>query len=264
MKKYDNLSDSEKQKLINDEYIKKQKSFQDIAHKYDTYSNKIRRDAIKFNISIRSKSEAQKNVLSQGKAAHPTKGKIRTDNEKQKIGFAVMKSWENLDNTTLEKRKKIAKKNWENLSDDTKAEIIASANSAVREASKTGSKLEKFLLEKLLHDGHKAEFHKEQTLLNTKLQIDIFLPLLDVAIEVDGPSHHEPVWGEDVLKRNQAYDKKKTGLILGKGLVLIRVKQTKDFSPSRGELLYDQISVLLKTIMNKFPDIDNRLFVIGE
>jgi len=264
MKKYEYLSDTEKQDLLKKEYINNKASFQDIAEKYNTYSNKVRRDAIKFNIEIRSKSEAQKNVLSQGKASHPTKGKTRTNNEKQKIGMGVMKSWENLDDNTLEKRKQQAKANWENLSDDTKAEIIASANVAVRQASKTGSKLEKFLLSKLLKDGFKTDFHKEQTLLNTKLQIDIFLPQLDVAIEVDGPSHYEPVWGEDALKRNQSYDKKKTGLILGKGLVLIRVKQIKDFSPSRSEVLYGQIKDLLDQIQKKFPDVDNRLFVIGE
>lgn len=264
MKKYENLSDEEKYKLLHDEYTKNKNSFQDIAKKYNTYANKVRRDAIKLNIHIRSKSEAQKNVLSQGKASHPTQGKIRSEDEKQKIGFGVMKSWESLDQKSLDQRKKKAKQNWENLSEDTKTEIISSANSAVRLASKTGSKLEKFLFNKLLQDGYKTEFHKEQTLLNTKLQIDIFLPSLDVAIEVDGPSHYEPVWGEDVLKRNQSYDKKKTGLILGKGLVLIRVKQMKDFSPSRGAVLYDQIKNILNQIQNQFPDVDNRLFVIGE
>jgi len=264
MKKYENLSDKEKYKLLYDEYTTNKHSFQDIAKKYNTYANKVRRDAIKLNIHIRSKSEAQKNVLSQGKASHPTQGKTRTEDEKQKIGFGVMKSWENLDQKSLDQRKKKAKQNWENLSEDTKGEIISSANLAVRLASKTGSKLEKFLFNKLLQDGFRAEFHKEQTLLNTKLQIDIFLPLLDVAIEVDGPSHYEPVWGEDVLKRNQSYDKKKTGLILGKGLVLIRVKQSKDFSKSRALLLYQELKDILKKIKTKFPDMDNRTILIGD
>jgi len=264
MKKYENLTDHEKQTILNKEYVNDKNSFQDIAVKYHTYANKIRRDAIKFNINIRSKSEAQKNVLSQGKVPHPTKGKNRSGAEKEKIGFGVMKNWENIDKHSLEQRKKKAKQNWENLSDDIKAQIISAANSAVRQASKTGSKLEKFLFNKLLKDGYKTDFHKEHTLSNTKLQIDIFLPQLNIAIEVDGPSHYEPVWGEDALKRNQSYDKKKTGLILGKGLVLIRVKQLKDFSPSRGEVLYSQIKNLLDQIQKKFPDIDNRLFVIGE
>ena len=89
--------------------------------------------------------------------------------------------------------------------------------------------LTRFILDSLLQDGYKVDFHKEQSLLNTKLQIDLFLPSMNTAIEIDGPSHFLPVWGEDALAKNISYDQKKQGLILGKGLALIRIKQTKDF-----------------------------------
>lgn len=115
-----------------------------------------------------------------------------------------------------------------------------------------------------MNDGYKVDFHKEQMLLNTKLQIDLFLPELNVAIEVDGPSHFLPVWGEDALQRNIKYDNKKSGLILGKGLVLIRIKQLSDFSPTRAKLLYEQLIANLLNIKNKFPDINNRLIEIGD
>lgn len=264
MKNYNTLSDNLKKEILMKEYSDLKKSFQEIALNYNTYANKLRRDAIKFDISIRSKSDAQKNALKKGVAKHPTKGKERSIDEKTKIGFGVMKNWENIDSKTLESRKKKAKDNWEKLSDDEKSNMIASANAAVRIASKNGSKLEKFILESLITDGFKVDFHKEQMLSNTKLQIDLFLPKLNVAIEVDGPSHYEPVWGEDALKRNKSYDNKKTGLILGKGLVLIRLKQTKDFSPSRARVLYDQTKDILDQIQNGFPDKDNRYFKLGE
>jgi very-short-patch-repair endonuclease len=141
---------------------------------------------------------------------------------------------------------------------------LQQSNRAVREASKKGSKLELFLFQELLNDGYRVDFHKEQSLLNTKLQIDLFLPTMNVAVEVDGPSHFESVWGDDALKRNIKYDNKKSGLILGKGLVLIRVKQTKDFSPSRASLIYNQLKTLLQNIQIKFPDSDNRTFNIGD
>jgi very-short-patch-repair endonuclease len=92
----------------------------------------------------------------------------------------------------------------------------------------------------------------------------LFLPELDIAIEVDGPSHYEPVWGTDSLNRNIKYDQKKTGLILGKGLVLIRIKQTKDFAPARAEVIYSKLKLTINNIKNKFPDKDNRYFTIGE
>jgi very-short-patch-repair endonuclease len=83
------------------------------------------------------------------------------------------------------------------------------------------------------------------------LQIDLFLPQHNIAIEVDGPSHFEPVWGDDALKRNKKYDNKKTGLILGKGLYLIRIKQSKDFSKSRAEITFQELLSAIDSIKNK-------------
>jgi very-short-patch-repair endonuclease len=262
--KYDDLSDKAKKDLILIEYENNLRSFNDIASSLGTYANKVRRDAIKFKIKIRDKSEAQKQALSSGRADHPTMGKEREDSVKMKIGQGVMESWENLDKKELKERKEKAKENWEKLSQDEKQYMLQQANEAVRKASKVGSKLEIFLLDCLLADGYKVDFHKEQSLLTTKLQIDLFLPKLDVAIEVDGLSHFEPVWGEEALRRNQGYDNKKTGLILGKGLVLIRVVQKKDFSKSRGRVIYQKLKEHLDKISKKFPGINDRTIIIGD
>jgi len=262
--KYDKLSDKQKKDILTKEYEINNKSFRDIANLYGTYANKVRRDAIKFDIKIRDKSEAQKNALSSGKAEHPTKGKTRSNEVKEKIGMSVMNAWDSLDQTTMQQRKDKARQNWENLSEDVKENILREANNAVRQASKIGSKLEIYLFNNLLQDGYRVDFHKEQTLSNTKLQIDLFLPTLNTAIEVDGLSHFEPVWGHDTLSRNQGYDNKKTGLILGKGLVLIRIKQLKDFSPSRAKVLYNELKTILENIKTKFPDSDHRNITIGD
>jgi very-short-patch-repair endonuclease len=264
MKSYNDLNDNDKKQLLKKEYEQNQLSFGEIAKKYDTYANKLRRDSIKFKISIRDKSEAQKIALKTGRHNHPTKGTERPEHTKNKIGMSVLQSWESLDDAELERRKLIAKQNWEKLSDDEKANILRSANTAVRKSSDTGSKMELFILEQLVKNGYKVDFHKEQTLSNTKLQIDLFLPTMSVAIEIDGPSHFSPLWGEETLKKNKTYDNKKNGLILGKGLVLIRIKQTKDFSKSRGQIVFGQLQEQLLSISKKFPDPSNRLIEIGD
>lgn len=261
---YNGLNDNKKKELLEKMYIDQQKSFADIAEYCNTYANKIRRDAKKFGLKIRDKSQAQKNALNSGKHKHPTKGTQRDDKTKAKIGMSVLESWENLSEAELNIRKNKAKSAWDSLGENEKEEILTKANQAVRGASKTGSKLEKFLLELLIKDGYKVDFHKEQFLVNTKLQIDLFLPTMNVAIEVDGPSHFEPVWGDDSLKRNIKYDNKKTGLIMGKGLVLIRIKQTRDFSKSRGQLIYAKLKDKLNQIKQEFPSIDNRIIEIGD
>lgn len=238
---YDSLNDSDKKDILEKLYIKQKLSFANIAKQYKTYANKLRRDALRFKIKIRDKSEAQKNAIQTGSHKHPTKGQKRSQIVKEKIGDSVMKAWDKLSAAELDDRKNKCRDRWESLDENTKANILKMANDAVRVASKTGSKLEKYLLNRLLKDGYKVEFHKEQTLLNTKLQIDLFLPASNIAIEVDGPSHFEPVWGDDSLSRNKKYDAKKTGLIFGKGWKLIRIKQTKDFSNSRAGLIYQEL-----------------------
>ena len=261
---YSNLSEYQKKELIHQEYTIEKKSLQDIAIEHNTYPNKIRRDDIRFNTPLRDKSAAQKNALVTGKHKHPTKGTMRPQETKDRIGLSVMNSWENLDPKILKQRKKKAKENWDNLSEDAKSNMLHEANLAVRKASKIGSKLEIFLFNSLLQDGYKVDFHKEQSILNTKLQLDLFVPILNTAVEIDGPSHFVPVWGKDTLKRNQGYDNKKTGLVLGKGLVLIRIKQSKDFSKARAKIVYDQLKVELEKIKSKFPAVDQRNIEIGD
>lgn len=249
--KYDNLSDKEKEKIITKLYVKEKKSFAIMANELSTYANKIRRDAIKFNIKIRDKSDAQKNAISSGVVDHPTKGKKRSEEVKNKIGLSVMSVWDNMSDSEFKSRQEKARQQWLKMDDEQKQNIIKLANEAVRSSSKTGSKLEQYLLQGLLNNGIKVDFHKEHNLLNTKLQIDLFLPELNTAIEVDGPSHFLPVWGDDALKRNIKYDNKKNGLLLGKGCVIIRIKQTKDFSPSRAKLILDEVMARVQDIRNK-------------
>lgn len=261
---YSNMTDEAKASLIHKMYTEQGKSFANIARELNTYANKIRRDAISFKIPIRDKSQAQSNALKSGRHKHPTKGTHRSENIKNKIGLGVLKSWETLDNKQLKKRQKKSLESWNKLDENTKKNIVKKANAAVRVASKEGSKLEKFLLSKLIEAGYRVDFHKEQTLSNTKLQIDLFVPTINTAIEVDGPSHFLPVWGQDTLNKNKKYDNKKQGLILGKGYVLIRIKQTKDFSNARSTLIYNKLIKLLDKIKNRFPEPDDRNFIIED
>lgn len=261
---YNKLSDNDKLEAIKKYYIEQKLSFNDVASLLNTYANKIRRDAQKFKINIRDKKDAQKNALSSGKHKHPTKGKTRSNETKAKIGLGVFDAWQNLSDNELEARKQKNRENWNSMTEEQKQNMSKAATDAIRVSSKVGSKLEKFLLQELLSAGHNVQFHKEQSLVNTKLQIDIFLPNMNTAIEVDGPSHFSPVWGEDALERSKTYDNKKQGLILGKGLVLIRIKQTKDFSKTRANILFNKLLDIINDISKKFPDPKNRLFEIED
>ena len=253
-KLYKDLSEKEKMDAINLYYLKQQKSFDEISEMYNTYPNKLRRDAKKFNIPIRSKSEAQKNALKKGRTSHPTQGTCRSEETKQKIGMSVLQNWQNMDDKQLKEIKRKQKKIWSNKSEEEKANLKQAANNAIRQSSKLGSKLEKFLLSGLLENNVDTKFHYEQTLVNTRLQIDLYIPSINLAIEVDGPSHFDPVWGQETLQKTKTYDNKKQGLIIGKGMKLVRIKQEMDFSMSRSRLILDKLLLLVNQLSNNLTN----------
>ncbi len=263
-KDYHRLSDSDKKRYLDFLYTAERKSYAEIAEGVGTYTNKIRRDAVKLGIKSRNKSEAQSLALSGGRHKHPTKGTIRDEKTKMKIGEGVAKTWDNLSDEERERRSEIGREVWNQKTDEEKRKIHEASHKAILEAAKKGSKLELFLFNELLKAGYRTEIHKEQFIQNERLQIDLFLPELNVAIEVDGPSHDLPVWGEKVLRRNQRADREKNGLVLARGLVLIRVKHRRNLSAKRQRDLLGGLLEILKKIEQKFPPKNERLIIIGE
>lgn len=209
------------------EYEQKQRSFADIAHEFNTYPNAVRRRALKLGIVPRDKSEAQSSALKSGRHNHPTKGKVRPDNVKIAISEGVSKSWENLPDEKRLERVEQGRKQWEALTPDQRSNIQKQAITAVRKASKEGSKLEKFIAEYLKNAGYLIEFHKKNILSNEKLEVDIFLPSNNIAIEVDGPSHFMEIWGNNSLNKVQKADNEKNGLLLLYDINVIRIKQIR-------------------------------------
>ena len=246
------------------EYVKNKRSFHSIAKELGTYPNKIRRAAISMGIKPRDKAKAQKNALASGRHKHPTKGKGHAETTKEKISHTTYKYWEDMDDKERDKRSDIGKQHWDSLSEEKKRDIHRLSGDAIRKASKEGSKLEKHLFASLTERGFVVSFHKEHMLLNERLHIDLFLPEMATAIEVDGPSHFEPVWGDEALSRNQKSDQKKTGLLLSNGFVLIRIKQKKALSEKYKREIVASLVKELDRIKKKYPSRENRHIEIGD
>ena len=91
----------------------------------------------------------------------------------------------------------------------------------------------------------------------------MYFPELGAIIEIDGPSHYLPIWGEEKLQKQIKADQNKTGLILSKGLVIIRVKNLSDsISLNAQENLKNRIIDILRGIENKFPSKSKRYLEI--
>jgi len=255
---YWNLKDSQKRSVLKEAYNKKKMSWIEIADILDTYPNKIRREAKRLGIQSRNKSTAQKTALKAGRAVHPTLGKELTEDTKLKISNSQGSIWDSLSDKERAERSEIGKRSWDKKTEKEKNEVIRKGGEAIREASRTGSKLERFLLEELTKRNYRVQFHKEHWLKNQKLETDLFIEELRTAIEVDGPSHFSPVWGEQNLIKNRQSDLEKTGLILGQGLVLVRVKQTKRISQRYLRAVLNDLLVVLDQISEQFPQENKR------
>ena len=250
-------------KSIDEGFVIKQyrenKSTYEIAKDLGTYPNKIRRILIKNGEQVRDKSKAQKVALETGRHKHPTKGKNRTDEEKIKISDGMALHWENMDDDEKERRSSQAKKQWEEMTDVERENLRHAAAQAVRVASREGSKSEKFLREGLTEAGYDVIFHKKGLIPNQNLEIDLFIPELKTAIEVDGPAHFFPIWGDANLNHHIKADAEKNGLLLAMGYVVIRVKHlTKNVSNKTQRNLLSAVLEQLSKIKDRFPSKSKR------
>lgn len=205
-------------------YVEEELSDGEIAKELDTYPNKVRRARGKLGIPSRSRSASQKIALASNKKAHPTKGKKRSEATKIAISNKVSAAWKNRSKEDKEGQIKKMRANWQKMSEEKKADMREKASEGIRKTIKGGSKLERYLKEKMEGEGYEVESHKK-ILLNEKLEVDLYLPEISTVIEVDGPSHFEPIWGAEKYQATLRADNEKNGLILQQGMNIIRVKQ---------------------------------------
>lgn len=234
-------------------------SIHQIAEHFGTYTNKIRRILIKNGKEIRGHSEAQKIAMESGRAPHPTKGKKRSDDVKSKIAKGVHTHWENMGDDEYQQRVQAGKDNWEAMSDYDREKLQKMASEGMRKAAKEGSKIEKFVRKYLTDAGYVVIFHQKNLVLNEKLEVDLYIPELKTVIEIDGPSHFLPIWGEDSLKKHIKADAQKSGLVIANGYCMLRVKNIqKNVSNIQMKNISEQIIDKLKEIASKFPPKNKR------
>jgi len=241
------------------------KSIGNIAIEYGTYDQKILRVLQKMNVQLRSKSEAQKLALKEGRSKHPTEGKTLSADQKQALGIAISSAYENSTDEERLARSELARKRYNERTDEEKLKLRRRASTGILEASVKGSKLERFLLEKLTLLGYSIVFHKKGFILNENLEIDLLIPSLKVAVEVDGIFHMEDVWNNGSLQKVQGKDGEKNALLLQHGYVVIRLSNTaKSCSKYYMRERLNVLVTCLEEIKRNFPAPENRLIILGE
>lgn len=251
-----------KERLV-EAYVNEEKSTYEIAKELNTYPNKVRAALQFLGVTLRDYKAAQKTALERGRSKHPTQGKTLSEEHKRRVGRSRSKAWASISDAERERLSQIGKAQWAAMSEEEKAELRRLAAQAVRESSKEGSMAEKYVVTKLREAGLTVNFHVKGLIVNSNLEVDMFLPELKTAIEIDGPAHFLPIWGEESLKKHQKADAEKEGLLLNAGYALIRVKQLdKSMSETKLEKVYSCIKQELDKIEKKFPKTNQRLIEI--
>lgn len=239
-------------------YQEDNKSTYEIAEALETYPNKVRRALIKHGITLKSKSSAQKNALKTGRSKHPTKGTNRDQSIKLKISSKMVEYWDDMDDKERQKRCESAKERWQNMSASKKQEMREKANEQIRISSTEGSKLERFFANRLRKLGYTVLMHKKDIIPQEKLEIDLYIPEAKVIIEVDGPSHFLPIWGEEKLQKQLNADIRKSGTLLTKGFIVFRVKSLGEESLKKREEMLQIIVDKLDEFKYNKPDKQER------
>jgi len=258
------MSKLEDKKWCNRQYWTLERSVGDIAKELDTYPNKVRRALKSHGIKLRDRGSAQSVALKKGRSSHPTKDKGHSEESKMKISESVAQNWENLSEEELEIRRETARRQWANMSEEDKIRLRESAIPGIKRASQEGSKLEKYIRDKWTKENYVIEYHKKGIVPNANLEVDIYLPELGTAIEIDGPSHFIPIWGDAALRKTIKSDNEKNGLLRYHGIMVLRVAQKKKtlsqksmrdtWNSIRKEL--EVISVKMPTKSQRFKEIE--------
>ena len=235
-------------------YNKKNMSTYEIAKVLDTYPNKIRRTLIKNGYELKDKSQAQKVALAEGRSSHPTKGKKRSKQEKVKISSSLVGYWEDMSDKERKRRSKMAKANWKSMTAQQKEDMRSKGIAAIQLAATNGSKLEQFFKKSLNDAGFAVNMH-QMIIPSENLEIDLYIPELKTIIEVDGPSHFLPIWGEDKLQKQINADLRKSGALLSKGYIVIRIKSLGQESLAKREEMSQEVIGHLNKIKEKFPTL---------
>lgn len=209
--------------ILIQKYHVEKKSIRKIADELLTNFTKIEQ-AFKFHgIPRRSKSEAQKLALEEGVSIHPTAGKERPEDVKNKISETLHKKYQEESEENKEIIRTLRAENWKKIPWGRRKELDLLARKAVVVARKEGTKLQKFIRRFLKDNGIRCVYEAKCPGVDD-FRIKIFLPEDSICIFTNGPAHYFPIYGEEALLAVKESDKAKNDLILDAGFVIIRIR----------------------------------------
>lgn len=237
------INEDEVKRLYQDDGL----SMRDVAKKIGVPLATLSRFMKKAGIQSRDKAQAQKNYLTEHD--HQMKGRTHSSETKQKISRGLGEFWESLtEEQTEELKRKIGsawKRKWAAMSEAERRLTMEELGHKAKETQGKGSRLERFIAEELRKRGYTVEERSTNYTTGKSFEVDVALPKERVAIEVDGPTHFKPVFGEEHLREQQERDKRKDEMILSSGYSVLRIR---DDNGPLSQLRIDKIEQAIKEI----------------
>lgn len=116
---------------------------------------------------------------------------------------------------------------------------------------KARSNLELFLSCKLQENfPFLKEIHSDREQCSG-LELDFYFPDLNIAIEINGPVHYDPIYGDEYLQSIQERDFRKTKICEIKGIELLQIKNYGHFTNSSGNKIW--VEEFKPKLLEKIP-----------
>jgi len=98
----------------------------------------------------------------------------------------------------------------------------------------------------LLYPDIEIHFNRKDAI---KSELDIYIPSLNLAVELNGIFHYEPIFGEDKLQQIQNNDQRKFQACIEEGieLALIDVSQLKYFKPKNAQKYLNIVTSIINS-----------------
>lgn len=177
-------------------------------------------------IKKRNKSQAQLNYIKQF-GTHQREGTTHDDVTKDKISDKMREFYDSEEGEAAKDRiREFRQQEWAEKSDEEKAHILAELQEANRAKMQTGegSNFENFLAEQLADYGFRVEQRTKSWTPGQKFHVDIAMPNDKIIIEVDGPTHWAPIYGEEELQKVEVKDARKDAVLNSNGWNVLRVQ----------------------------------------
>lgn len=216
------INETEVRRLYHDEGLSMRKVAEALGVPLATLSRFMKKNGI----TSRDKAQAQKNYLKENN--HQMSGRKHSDETKKKISEGLGEFWDGLTEEETEQLKKKIGSAWKNkwavMSDQERRATMEELSNKAKLAQGDGSRLERFIAEQLRERGYTVEERTTHYLAGKDFEVDIALPKEMIAIEVDGPTHFMPIYGEAHLAEQQERDGRKDRELNSLGYNVLRIR----------------------------------------